>query len=112
MKQYKYILKDQGEPVPCNDMMEWARWFENAENRKVAQEYVGGQLVSTVFLSLDHSFGAVGPPLLYETMILGGEHDGYQTRCATRDEALKMHAKALQVARGIVAPNEDEAKSG
>src|SRR2546421_3285155 len=97
----KYILDSDGNPKPCDDLMEWARWFERRD-RVVKQEYVGTQFVSTVFLGLDHSFGQ-GPPLLYETMILHGTHDGYQTRCSTREESLRMHARALAVAREEIA---------
>ena len=104
MRPDKYILNESGDPVPCADLMEWARWFERRPNRVVKQEYVGTQFVSTVFLGLDHSFGDDGPPILYETMILGGPHDQYQTRCATREQALREHAIALAVARGERQP--------
>jgi hypothetical protein len=55
---------------------------------------------------LDHSFHfyengqRVGLPILFETMIFGGEHDQYQDRYATRDEALEGHKKALAMAKG------------
>lgn len=41
---------------------------------------IGDIYVSTVFLGLDHSFGSFGEckPVLFETMIFGGEHDQYQ----------------------------------
>lgn len=58
--------------------------------------------VSTVFLGIDHSFGYGGPPVLFETMIFGGEQDGYQERCCTYDEAIAMHAKACQIAFGMI----------
>lgn len=60
--------------------------------------------VSTVFLGLDHSFGLAGDrlPLLWETMIFGGKHDGYVDRYSSRGAALKGHAKALELAiRGL-----------
>lgn len=67
-------------------------------DRHVAQEHVGGVRVSTVFLGFDHNiFGDI--PLLFETMIFGGEHDGYQERCSTWTEAEKMHAEALDLVR-------------
>jgi hypothetical protein len=78
--------------------MKWGRWMEDG-NRQVALDSVGGgAYVSTVFLGLDHSFGD-GPPLLYETMIFGGRHDGYQERYATREEALEGHRRALFMAK-------------
>src|SRR3972149_4865507 len=43
--------------------------------------------------------GAAAPPLLGETRICGGPRDGYQTRHATRAEALDGHRKAVELAR-------------
>ena len=90
-----YILEGKT-PVPC-DLMAWARWLESRKDRHVADETRDKVRVSTVFLGLDHQFGD-GPPLLFETMIFGGEHDQYQDRCSTWDEAEAMHAKACALA--------------
>jgi len=93
----KYILVDRV-PVAEPDLFKWGSWIEKAD-RHVAKTDVDGVSVSTVFMGLDHSWGS-GPPLLFETMIFGGEHDeGYQERCSTWDEAVAMHATAVKVAR-------------
>ena len=55
-------------PVPCDDLTEWARWFQTAD-RVVFQDQLEGHLVSTVFLGLDHRFLGKGPPILFETMV-------------------------------------------
>lgn len=81
--------------VYCEDLIEWARWFEKAD-RKVARDQFGDIGVSTVFLSLDHAYGS-GPPILFETMIFGGEHDGYCERYSTWDEAVKGHEVAVKL---------------
>lgn len=99
----KYILDDHGEPQPAEDLLEWARWFETA-NRVIAQdrderEGAPDVRVSTIFLGLDHNHWGGGPPILWETMIFGGLHDGYQARYHSRDEALEGH----QVACALVA---------
>ena len=78
------------------DLMTWAKWFEKAE-RHVAKTEKDGVKVSTVFLGVDHSFGD-GPPLLYETMIFGGEHDQYQERFQDWDAAVAGHAIACALA--------------
>ena len=91
-----YILKDR-KPVAV-DLMTWAN-FLSEENRRVAWTENGDVHVSTVFLGLNHQFGD-GPPLLFETMIFGGEHDQYQDRCSTWDEAEAMHTKACKLAFG------------
>lgn len=85
----KYIL-DGKRAVECHYLMAWAKWFETGD-RRVADETIGDARVSTVFLSLDHSYGE-GPPMLFETMVFGGPLDQEQDRCTTWDEAEAMHA--------------------
>lgn len=90
-----YIL--QGHEVIPADLMTWARWFEGAdEQRVVAKTTIGDATVSTVFLGLDHAWGA-GPPMTFETMIFGGDHDQYQTRCSTWEQAEAQHAEAVEL---------------
>ena len=88
----KYILV-YGKPTPCDDLMAWAQWFEVAD-RIVQRDIVGDVAVSTVFLGMDHSFGQ-GAPVLWETMIFGGQHDHYQERYSPLAAARAGHAKAL-----------------
>ena len=88
----KYVLVDK-KPMPCDDVLEWAKKFD-MKNRHVADDKVNGVRVSTVFLGVDHSFGE-GPPMLFETMIFGGDHDQYQERYSTWDDAERGHKKAL-----------------
>ena len=90
-----YIL-DGHKAVKCSDLMRWAVWFKNA-NRMVASETIGKSRVSTVFLGIDHGFGE-GKPLLFETMVFGGDGDGAQDRCSTWEEAEKGHKKACLLA--------------
>lgn len=84
----KYIL-DGHKIVPCDDILEWGKWVKKAE-RHVADDRKNDIRVSTVFLGLDHSFGQ-GPPLLFETMVFGGEHDGDMDRYSTWKEAEQGH---------------------
>ena len=95
-----YVLRDKV-PVPAN-LMEWGRFFETPD-RVVAQDEINGVRISTVFLGINHSFDPHGPPLLFETMIFGGKHDGYQDRCSTWAEAELMHTKAWDLVAGITA---------
>lgn len=89
----RYILVGHN-PVLCDDLQVWIKDFDG-KSRTVAKTTVNDILVSTVFLGLSHGKTATGLPILFETMIFGGEHDMYQTRCATWDEAIKMHEAAL-----------------
>ena len=85
-----YIL-DGKTPVEQPDAMKWAEWYEKIENRKVARTDLAGMTVSTVFLSIDHNYGGGGQPILYETMIFGGDHSDYQRRYHTWAEAEAGH---------------------
>jgi hypothetical protein len=91
-----YIL--EGKTPVRVDVDTWGKWL-NTDKRIVAKTDIGDVQVSTVFIGLDHSFGSGGPPLLFETMIFGGEHDQYQSRCSTWDEAEIEHAEAVAMVR-------------
>jgi len=82
-----YIL--EGKTTKQVDLMTWAKWLEKAD-RKVARETIGKSEVSTVFLGLDHAFGNE-PPMLFETLVFGGNLADEMTRCTTYEEAEAMH---------------------
>lgn len=88
----RYILEGK-KTVPCEDLMEWAKWFEQAD-RTVAKDDVNGVSVSTVFLGLNHAFGE-SQPMLFETMVFGGEHDQDCERYSTWDEAETGHKETV-----------------
>jgi hypothetical protein len=97
----QYILDENGEPVEVDDLMVWAKWLENSGDvRRIARDTIGDVDVSTVFLGLDHNWGMSGPPLLFETMIFGGEHDDWQDRYSTKEDALKGHKRAMKMVKG------------
>lgn len=95
-----YILKD-GEPIAV-PLMEWAQWYAVAD-RRVAETMVGDVRVSTEFLSFDYNFNG-GNPILFETMIFGGEHDEYQENYSTREEAMRGHERAVAIVKGEDTP--------
>ncbi len=88
VKMMHYKLEGK-EVIEVEDLMEWAKWFENAD-RHVARDESHNVKVSTVFLGLDHSFGS-GPPLLFETMVFGGKLDEEVDRYSTWQEAEVGH---------------------
>lgn len=98
-----YVLKDRT-PVPEQDTLTWALWFEDAD-RTVSKTQVNEDVcVSTVFLGLDHNHGLTGRPVLFETMVFGGELDEEMRRYSTWNEAEEGHAyvvKLAQLAEGI-----------
>ena len=92
----RYILNEAREAVPCTDLMEWGRMFEDPDTRRVGRTRVGEHDISTVFLALDHSFGE-GPPMLFETMVFGPDkEDEDMERCSTWAEAEAMHARFVE----------------
>ena len=89
-----FILKDK-KPLET-DLISWALWMNDVSQRIVAKDKFGDVEVSTVFLGLDHNWGG-GEPLLFETMIFGGEYADYQKRCSTWEQAEKMHKDAIDL---------------
>ena len=92
-----YILDENNKPVKATSIMEAADWMENNPERKaVKQEHIDEIFVSTVFLGLDHAWNS-DIPVLWETMIFGGEHDQYQDRYTSVEDALEGHQTALNL---------------
>lgn len=90
--------EDGRTPVGTDDVMEWAKLIEEPARKVVRQDQdpenkVG---VSTVFLGLDHSFGSEGGPVLFETMVFGGEYDGHMSRYRTWADAEVGHEEICQ----------------
>jgi hypothetical protein len=96
MKPYYYKLDADHNPVPC-DLEDFAKQFSaQSQMRQVAFDEIRGVRISTAFLGIDHNYGD-GPPILFETMIFGGDHDGYQDRYYTWNEAIEGHKKAIEL---------------
>jgi len=90
-----YILDKDNKPIESN-IIDYSEWEEkNPELKAVKQDYIGDIFVSTVFLGLDHGYDDI--PILWETMIFNGEHDQYQERYASIEEAIKGHETALKL---------------
>jgi len=94
-----WILDADHRAVPT-DMHEWATFFKDQNNRRVAFDKVEGFAVSTLFLGTDRPFGASGPPLLFETMVFGSD-DSIQGSAwwSTWDEAIEGHARMVDDVR-------------
>ncbi|HDY90252.1 MAG TPA: hypothetical protein ENH82_19300 [bacterium] len=98
MNTKKYILKD-GKIIEESDPVKWGQWFEVSEERYIKSDKFGDIQVSTVFLGIDHGFNEEEPPVLFETMIFGGEHDQYQERYTDIESAKTGHDKAVQLVK-------------
>lgn len=91
-----YILDGKTPKLVGRD--EWATWMALSDRRVAVTDIDRDVSVSTVFLTLDHSFREEGPPVLFETMIFGGPHDQYCERYETWEQAEAGHAKAVAMA--------------
>ena len=97
-----YIL-DGKTPVPFFDTTKWGLQVDKI----IGKDQFGSVSVSTVFLGMDHSFSG-GDPVLFETMIFGGEHDQYQERYCTWDEAEKGHQIACDLVNKITIDRDNK----
>jgi hypothetical protein len=68
-------------------------------SQEIAQTERGDVLVSTVFMGLNLNPG-IHPPLIFETMIFGGEHDQFTQRYASLADAVLGHEEAIKLAFG------------
>lgn len=95
-----YVLGSDGEARSVgDDALAWARWLEEHPARKVVNRTtVDDADVSTVFLGINHQWGD-GPPLIFETMIFGGEYDQFQRRWTTRAQAVAGHDQVVAALR-------------
>lgn len=93
MFELLYILGPDGRtPVPCADPEQWHNWFfRSAEQRIVARTRLGAEEVSTVFIGTNTEADFETPPCLFETMVLGGPHDGKVSKTRTWKEAEEQH---------------------
>jgi hypothetical protein len=109
IRQVFYILNEEGDPVlvPTENLRDFVKagsLFEDMARRRVAETRQSEDFwVSTVFLMIDHKMGG-SEPVLWETMIFGGSHDGYQERSRTLEEAILQHRQAVRVAFPVDPP--------
>ena len=97
MTTHLYILVD-GEPVGVENVLEWMRWRqEHLDDCRVALTKLDGVEISTVFLAVDYGLWSEEmPPILFETMIFGGDNDRACRRYSTLEEAMKGHEEMVE----------------
>lgn len=93
-----YILDEQGNAVPINDIFKWAAFMRSSAARTNIT-LLDNIIISTAFLGYDHSFdNEKEVPILWETMIFGGKHDQHQERYTSKEEAMEGHERAVKMA--------------
>jgi hypothetical protein len=91
-----YVLDDARVPRKVS-MAEYMRWMLTSPRLSVAYDMIDDVLISTVFIGIDSTALFGGPPCVFETMILGGEHDHFQNRCSTWEQAEMLHALTVSM---------------
>tara|TARA_R110000868_G_scaffold15894_5_gene72024 strand:- start:1441 stop:1746 length:306 start_codon:yes stop_codon:yes gene_type:complete len=93
-----YRLDENNKPIACESVLEYHAWEERNEIRRIVkQENIGDIKISTVFLGLDHAYD--GEPLLWETMVFGGEHDQFQERYSSYEDAVIGHKETVALVK-------------
>jgi hypothetical protein len=96
----------QGVPI---DQEEWVA-RSNKDEQRVAQDWVAGKWVSTVWLGINHRFTGDGPPIIFETMVFRceageGPPDSWGElfckRYATEEEALEGHRTLVETLKAM-----------
>ena len=111
MRGAYYYLDEMKRPVEAtgDDPRVKRLWADN-ELRKVAFDDIGEVSVSTVFLIIDHSFN--GTPLLFETLVFDGPHDGWMDRYTSWQHAETGHARVVERLRAGLTPYPNDASAG
>lgn len=92
-----YYILEGTKTRPEPDRMAWALWMNEFENRVVQQTTIGDVFVSTVFLGIDHSLLGNGPPILFETLVNGGNYYDNEIveRYTTYEDAERGHRRIV-----------------
>lgn len=88
-----------GQPISA---LEWAVLFEDFERRQVADTTIGDVRISTVWLGLNYRFLDDGAPLIFESMVFGGEFDAHCERYPNWAAALAGHDQLVAMVRSEV----------
>ena len=95
-----WVLDSDNKPVRARDVIEWGQFLELRDRCTVGYTQINSRVyVSTVFLGIDHRHFGSGPPILFETMIFGGELDGHQWRYSSWDDAETGHQAVVRKMR-------------
>lgn len=76
------------------------------KNRRVGFTTIHDVDISTVFLVIDHGYDRV--PLLFETMVFGGDMDGYCWRYPTYQDAEAGHEEVVEMVRQHMMINSEK----
>ena len=106
-----WILDKDKNPVKVSDPLVWAEFFASPiENRRVAHTNIlGGEIyVSTVFVGWQSPHykhrDNQSWPMLFETLVFGGQLDGALERSPTWDDAERLHNFMVERVKRTISP--------
>lgn len=106
-----YLLNENKEPYKVS-IEEGLKIYDDPEMKIVQQDRIDDVFVSTVFLGMDHGWNIDKDvnykPVLWETMIFGGEHDQYQERYTSYKDALRGHFAVLSLVQRPKTTEDDD----
>ena len=76
-------------------LAEWAAYSESRSYVVLKQNRLGDVGVSTIWTGVNLNLWPDGPPLIFETMIFGGEYSHEYNRYPTEALALEGHDRAV-----------------
>ena len=87
-----YILENMKiKPV---GVLDWAKWYEK-NKQTIETTTIGDIQITTEFVGIDDSVFEIDSPLLFETVILGGDMNGWVCQYSTLAEAKSGHFDAV-----------------
>jgi hypothetical protein len=104
-----------GQPIAEEDYFRLKYNQQDSDNPGAVSDYarigldeVGEARVSTVWLGLNHEWMPGRPPLIFETMIFGGDYGDYCARYSTEAAAAAGHAAVVAALEAGQAPPDSE----
>ena len=93
-RQGKVITREQWGELIHTGLDPDGHYGANSYKRIGERDFDGGITVSTVWLGIDHGFTDDTAPVIFETMVFGGDWgDAPMMRYCTEAEAIEGHAK-------------------
>jgi hypothetical protein len=90
--------------VPAVDAWTWPHWVPGHEAQRVLLTKLPDLYVSTIDVGFDpRGEDAPGPPLRWETLVLGGPLHRYEELHASREEAIERHEQLVQTCLAMIA---------
>ncbi len=91
-KKFWYYYMDEKDRVhKTSDIEKFAKYSMGRKTWQIESVPRKGVRISTVFLTVDYTFGMSKPPILFETMIFGGARNRETRRYSTKKQAEQGH---------------------